>query len=57
MAITFKEIEAVDNGAGFFNADLHVHSFGASHDVKDSSMTVEAVIDAAVSMDNKESSL
>ena len=50
MAITFKEIEVIDNGAGFFNADLHVHSFGGSHDVKDSTMTVEAIVDAAVSM-------
>jgi hypothetical protein len=50
MAITYDIIEAVDNGAQFFNADLHVHSFGASHDVKDSTMTVEAIIDAAVKM-------
>jgi len=48
MAITFKEIEAVDNGAQFFDVDLHVHSFGGSHDVKDSTMTVEAIIDEAV---------
>lgn len=48
MAITFKEIEAIDNGAQFYNADLHVHSFGASHDVKDTTMTVEALIDEAV---------
>ena len=50
MAIKYDIIEAVDNGAQFFNADLHVHSFGASHDVKDSTMTVEAIIDAAVKM-------
>jgi PHP domain len=50
MPITFKEIEVVDNGAQFFNADLHVHSFGASHDVMDSTMTVEAIIDAAVKL-------
>jgi hypothetical protein len=50
MAVTFKEIEAVDNGAHFFNADLHVHSFGGSHDVTDSAMTPEAVIDQAVKL-------
>src|SRR5690349_6605945 len=50
MPVTFKEIEAVDNGAQFFNGDLHVHSFGGSYDVKDSSMTVEAIIEAAVKL-------
>ena len=50
MAVTYDNIKAVDNGAQFFNADLHVHSFGASHDVKDSTMTVEAIVDAAVKM-------
>ena len=48
MAITFQEIEKVDNGAHFFDADLHVHSFGGSHDVKDATMTPEAIIDEAV---------
>jgi hypothetical protein len=50
MSITFNEIEVIENGAQFFNADLHVHSFGASHDVKDSTMTVEAIVDAAVKL-------
>jgi len=50
MAVTYDIIKAVDNGAQFFNSDLHVHSFGASHDVKDSTMTSEAIIDAAVKM-------
>src|SRR5437868_1712659 len=53
MPVTFKEIQAVDNGAQFVNADLHVHSFGGSHDVKDSTMTVEAIVDCAVKMDIK----
>lgn len=48
MPLTYKEIEVVDNGAQFLNGDLHVHSYGASHDVKDTGMTVEAIIDAAV---------
>ena len=50
MPITFKDIERVDNGAQFFNADLHVHSYRASHDVKDPTMTVQAIIDAAVKL-------
>jgi predicted metal-dependent phosphoesterase TrpH len=50
MTVTFDNIKAVDNGAQFFNADLHVHSFGASHDVKDAAMTPEAIIDEAVKM-------
>src|SRR5260221_12999000 len=49
MSVTYdKLIAKVDNGARFYSADLHVHSYGASVDVKDSSMTVEAIIDAAV---------
>jgi predicted metal-dependent phosphoesterase TrpH len=47
VPVTFNEIEAFDSGALFFNADVHVHSFGASHDVKDSAMTVEAIVDTA----------
>lgn len=50
MSVTFKEIEKVDNGAQFLNADLHVHSFGGSHDVKDATMTVEAIVDEAVKL-------
>jgi hypothetical protein len=47
MPITFDQIEKLPNGAQFYTADLHVHSFGASHDVKDSGMTVEKIIDTA----------
>lgn len=50
MAITFQDIKGFDNGAQFFNADLHVHSFGASHDVKDNTMTVEAIVEEAVKL-------
>jgi len=42
------ELIALDNGARFHNVDLHIHSFGASHDVKDPMMTPEAIIDSAV---------
>jgi len=48
MPITFDQIGAIDNGARFYTADLHIHSYGASHDVSDPAMTVEAIIDAAV---------
>ena len=36
------------NGARFYRADLHVHSFGASHDVKDATMSPEAIVAMAV---------
>lgn len=50
MATTFHDIEKFDNGAHFYNADLHVHSYGGSHDVKDVAMTPEAIVDEAVKM-------
>ncbi|MBL4702127.1 MAG: PHP domain-containing protein [Phycisphaeraceae bacterium] len=31
-------------GATFFRADLHIHSYGASHDVADQTMTPEAIV-------------
>lgn len=43
-----KDIVALDNGARFVNVDLHIHSFGASHDVNDSSMTPTAIVESAV---------
>lgn len=45
---TPDEIIAVPAGARFFRADLHIHSYGGSHDVTDAAMTPEAVIDRAV---------
>ncbi|GMV23485.1 MAG: hypothetical protein AMXMBFR57_34340 [Acidimicrobiia bacterium] len=44
----FDQIDKQEGGATFVTADLHVHSFGFSSDVKDPGMTVEAIIDAAV---------
>lgn len=44
-------IESISNqsaGATFFRADLHVHCFGGSHDVADTTMTPEAVVATAV---------
>jgi hypothetical protein len=48
MPITFDEIAKFDNGARFYTADLHIHSFGASSDVTDVTLTPEAIVDAAV---------
>ena len=44
----FDLIKQHDAGATFVTADLHVHSFGFSSDVTDSTMTVEAIVDAAL---------
>src|SRR6266566_4270256 len=46
--VLLKDIEAIDNGARFHSVDLHIHSYGASHDVKDVAMTPEAIVDSAV---------
>lgn len=48
MPIKFEDVQKIPNGAQFHTADLHVHSYGASSDVTDTSMTVEAIIDSAV---------
>ena len=42
------EIVQAPSGARFFRADLHIHSFGGSHDVTDSSMTPDGIIKTAV---------
>lgn len=42
------EIAKLSNGARFYRADLHIHSYGASHDVKDATMTPEAIVKTAV---------
>lgn len=34
--------------AQFLSADLHIHSYGGSHDVKDDTMTPKAIVDSAV---------
>ncbi|MCH8823083.1 MAG: PHP domain-containing protein [Planctomycetes bacterium] len=48
-AVLLRDIEAIDSGAKFLNVDLHIHSYGASHDVKDVTMTPQAILDSAVS--------
>ncbi len=42
------EIQALPKGAKFYRADMHIHSFGGSHDVRDVTMTPEAIVETAV---------
>src|SRR5258705_10990776 len=42
-----EDILAQPIGARFYRADLHIHSFGASHDVRDATMTPANVIATA----------
>src|SRR5215468_639270 len=42
------EIAQAPSGAKFVRADLHIHSFRASHDVTDNTFTPEAIVDNAV---------
>jgi len=46
--VQLKDICTLDNGARFHSVDLHIHSYGASHDVRDVTMTPEAIVDSAV---------
>jgi DNA repair ATPase RecN len=46
--VTLNDLLTLDNGARFHNVDLHIHSYGASHDVKDQTMTPEAIVASAV---------
>jgi ABC-type cobalamin/Fe3+-siderophores transport system ATPase subunit len=46
--MTIEKILALTNGARFYRADLHIHSYGGSHDVKDTTMTPEAIVDTAI---------
>jgi hypothetical protein len=45
--VLLKDIDVLDNGARFHNVDLHIHSYGASHDVNDPTMTPEAIVGSA----------
>ncbi len=47
MPILQKCLE-LSRGARFYRADMHIHSFGSSHDVTDSSMTPENIVAAAI---------
>lgn len=48
-----EELYKIENGAKFYRADLHIHSFGsyASYDVTDPDMTPEKIIDEAIKED------
>jgi AAA domain, putative AbiEii toxin, Type IV TA system len=44
-------LTSLSRGARFYRADMHIHSFGprtGSHDVKDSTMTPEAIVQTAI---------
>lgn len=43
-----RDILEIDNGAQFVDVDLHVHTYGGSHDVSDATLTPENVVDSAV---------
>ena len=45
---TLSDISSLPNGARFYRADLHIHSFGGSHDVKDVTMTLDGIVKPAV---------
>ncbi|MEL1250726.1 TrlF family AAA-like ATPase [Aurantiacibacter gilvus] len=45
----FDEVWSLTNGAQFLRGDLHIHSFGGSHDVQDNSATPVAIVQTAVS--------
>jgi predicted metal-dependent phosphoesterase TrpH len=49
--VQLKDICVLDNGARFQSLDLHIHSYGGSHDVRDPKMTPEAIVDSAVRQD------
>src|ERR1700730_11838565 len=44
---SIPEIDDLPRGARFVRADLHVHSYLGSHDVKDQTATPEAIIATA----------
>jgi predicted ATP-dependent endonuclease of OLD family len=47
-ASPFAHFSANTSGAHFLRVDLHIHSFGVSHDVADSKMTVHGIIATAL---------
>jgi ABC-type lipoprotein export system ATPase subunit len=46
--LDLSQIETFRNGARFYRCDLHIHSYGGSHDVNDSKMTPEAIVKTGV---------
>jgi hypothetical protein len=47
MTDALAKILAQPNGARFYRADLHIHSFSASHDVRDANMTAKNIVEMA----------
>ncbi|HEX3747050.1 MAG TPA: PHP domain-containing protein [Bryobacteraceae bacterium] len=48
MSSIADEIAMLPAGARFYRADLHIHSFGGSHDVGDPSMTPDEIVKTAL---------
>jgi DNA repair ATPase RecN len=48
MTEALTKILAYPNGARFYRADLHIHSYGASHDVRDVNMTAQNIVSTAM---------
>ncbi len=44
-----SQIQTFSNGAHFFRADMHIHSFDGSPDITDTSMTPEQIVATAIS--------
>ncbi|WP_144161545.1 TrlF family AAA-like ATPase [Paraburkholderia sp. BCC1885] len=48
MTDKLQECLIQPDGAHFYRGDLHIHSYQASHDVTDTAMTPQAIVDTAV---------
>ena len=44
----FADVAALTNGARFVRGDLHIHSFGGSHDVTDTTATPDNIVQTAL---------
>ncbi|WP_297839660.1 hypothetical protein [Pseudomonas sp.] len=51
MTEKLAECSAVTSGAHFYRGDLHIHSYGGSHEVKDAGVTSQAIIATVVAED------
>lgn len=48
MTVTLDTIKQLNNGAKFYTADLHIHTYEGSADVSDETMTAESIIETAL---------
>lgn len=46
--VSEPDVLQLPNGSRFYRADLHIHSFGSSHDVTDKTMTPDGIVQMAV---------